>query len=66
MRRYRNRKTGAVIEVYGQVCGKNWEPLDEAPVSLPEALRDPYAEIFGEDSGELPPAKPKTSRKGKK
>lgn len=66
MRRYRNRKTGAVIEVYGQVNGKNWEPLEEAPVSLPEALRDPYEEIFGEDPEELPPAKPKTSRKGKK
>lgn len=66
MRRYRNRKTGAVIEVYGQVNGKNWEPLEEAPVSLPEALRDPYEEIFGGDSDELPPAKPKTSRKGKK
>ena len=66
MRRYRNRKTGTVIEVYGQVSGKNWEPLEEAPVSLPETLKDPYAEIFGEDLDVIPPVKPKTSRKGKK
>ena len=67
MRRYCNRKTGAVIEVYGVVNGKNWEPLEEAPVPSPEALKDPYAEIFGEDPEEvLPPSKPKASRKGKK
>lgn len=66
MRRYRNRKTGAVIAVYGQVNGKNWEPLDEAPFPDPEDLKDPYGEIFGEDPAEVPPVKPKTARKGKK
>lgn len=71
MRRYRNKKSGAVIEVYGVVNGKNWEPLDEAPVSVPEELQDPYAEIFGKDAAEIPvedptPAKPRASRKGRK
>lgn len=74
MRRYRNKKTGAVIEVYGEVRGKNWEPVAD-PVSAPEEVKDPYAEIFGadpeaEDLAPVPveaePPKPKTSRKGRK
>ena len=65
MRRYRNTKTGAIIEVYGQISGKNWEPLSEAPVISPKDLVSPYAEIFGEDAGDLPPAKPKTTRRRK-
>ena len=65
MRRYRNKKTGAVIEVYGQVNGRNWEPLDEAPYSVPDKLVDPYAEIFGDDVDEPLPAKPKTTRRRK-
>ena len=66
MRRYHNKKTGAVIEVYGHVNGKNWEPLDEASVFVPKKLVDPYAEIFGENAGDLPVAKPKSTRRGKK
>ena len=65
MRRYRNTKTGAIIEVYGQISGKNWEPFDEAPVIPAESLVSPYAEIFGEDAGDLPLAKPKTTRRRK-
>ena len=65
MRRYRNVKTGATIEVYGQISGKNWEPLDEAPAISPENLVSPYAEIFGDDAGDLPPAKLKTTRRRK-
>ena len=66
MRRYRNKKTGAVIEVYGQVSGKKWEPLDEAPVLLPEQLVDPYEEIFPAEPDDFPAPKPKTSRKRSK
>lgn len=66
MRRYRNKKTGAVVEVHGEVRGKNWEPLEEAPSLLSEALKDPYAEIFGDEPAKKTPAKPKTSRKGVK
>ena len=65
MRRYRNKKTGAVVEVHGEVRGKNWEPVEEAPSLLP-ALKDPYAEIFGDEPVEKKPAKPKASRKGAK
>ena len=65
MRRYRNTKTGAIIEVYGQISGKNWEPFDEAPVIPAESLVSPYAEIFGEDAGDLQLAKPKTTRRRK-
>ena len=65
MRRYYNKKTGATINVHGQVNGKNWEPLDKAPVVLPEDLADPYSEIFGDDNAELPSAKPKTTRRRK-
>lgn len=66
MRRYRNKKTGAVVEVHGEVRGKNWELLEEAPSLLSEALKDPYAEIFGDEPAKKTPAKPKTSRKGVK
>lgn len=65
MRRYRNVKTGATIEVYGQVSGKNWEPLNEAPIVLPQDLADPYSEIFGDDAADLPLPKPKTTRRRK-
>ena len=65
MRRYRNTKTGAIIEVYGQISGKNWEPYDEAPVISPKDLVSPYSEIFGDDAGDLPPTKPKTTRRRK-
>lgn len=65
MRRYRNKKTGAIIEVYGQISGKNWEPFEEAPVVLPKDVVSPYAEIFGADAGDLPLAKPKTTRRRK-
>ena len=74
MPKYRNKKTGAVIEVYGVVRGKNWEPV-EAPVSASDDLEDPYAEIFGQDSEvealaavpvEAAAPKPKASRKGRK
>lgn len=66
MRRYRNKKTGAVIEAYGQVSGKNWEPLDEAPVCPPEQLADPYEEIFPAEPDDFPTPKPKSSRKRSK
>ena len=66
MRRYRNKKTGAVIEVYGQVSGKNWEPLDEAPVLLPDQLVDPYEDIFPAEPDDVPAPKPKASRKRSK
>ena len=66
MRRYRNKKTGAVIEVYGQVSGKNWEPLDEAPVLLPEQLVDPYEGIFPAEPDDFPAPKPKASKKRSK
>lgn len=65
MRRYRNKKTGAIIEVYGQVAGQNWEPLDEAPYSVPDQLVDPYAEVFGYGEDEPLLAKPKTARRRK-
>ena len=65
MRRYRNKKTGAVIEVYGQVTGQNWEPLYEAPYSVPDTLVDPYADVFGIDVDKPQPAKPKTTRRRK-
>lgn len=66
MRRYRNKKTGAVVEVHGEVRGKNWELLKEGPSVLSEALKDPYAEIFGEEPVKKAPAKPKAARKGAK
>ena len=63
MRRYRNKKTGAVVEVHGEVNGKNWEPVED--LYPPEPVRDPYEDVFPEDSVE-PAPKPKTSRKGRK
>ena len=64
MHRYRNKKTGAVVKVHGDVSGNNWEPVDNTLYS-PGPVRDPYEEVFPEKSEETAP-KPKTSRKGRK
>lgn len=60
MHRYRNKKTGAVVEVHGEVNGKNWEPVED--LYPPGPVRDPYEDVLPED----PDPKPKASRKGRK
>lgn len=64
MRRYRNKKTGAVVEVHGEVKGRNWEPVEDTLYSLGPAA-DPFEDVFPEEPVEAIP-KPKASRKGRK
>lgn len=52
MRKYRNKRTGSVIELNGDFSGKDWEAVEPSP-DVP----------FDE---EIPEEKPKKTTKGKK
>ena len=62
--RYRNVKTGEIINTNNRIGGKNWERVEEEP-ALPPA--DDFEETE-EETAEPPVEKPaaKSSRKGKK
>lgn len=64
MRRYRNKKTGAVVEVHGEVKGRNWEPVEDFLYS-PGPVACPFEDVFPEEPVEAVP-KTKASRKGRK
>lgn len=31
--KYRNKRTGAIIDVRSEICGENWEQVEEAKAS---------------------------------
>lgn len=80
--KYRNVKTNETITTTNKVSGKNWEPLEddilEDDFNEDETPKDetPEDEIFEDETPEVedpeatveevPAAKPKTSRRGKK
>lgn len=80
MYRYRNKRTGVTIKTACMVTGKNWEPVEEAPLYSADGVEDAYAEVFEDPdqetaevvpveeapAAEVPAPKTKTSRKGKK
>jgi len=41
--RYRNTKTGVVIDVVSEVKGKYWEPIEVPGASKPKAKAEPKA-----------------------
>ena len=65
--RYRNVKTGAVIDVPSKISGKNWERLDGGKVEKPApvVLDAPVVEEVPEVVEEVKPVK-KTRKTAKK
>lgn len=73
MRRYRNLKTGSVIEISGELTGENWEALDALPCDPDDgAWEDEAEEEIEAEAEELPEeipveeAEEKTKKKAKK
>lgn len=68
--RYKNLKTGAIIDVKSEIDGKEWEPLG-APVQIRETDKTEKAEEAPEPKTEdvpasVPVAKKTTRKKSKK
>lgn len=50
MIKYRNKKTGAVVELNGTLNGKNWEEVEEKSKTMPKKSSSAKAKLVAKEA----------------